>query len=331
MGKRIDQLNRLTTALGTDVVHLNRGGPDHGIDLSDLQATVFTDVDFNGNNLINVGYIESNATNPALDGVVRMGSTERIGWRNAANTADIDIRMNSDEIWIGWGGSYKYQIGQLEMNFTGNSLTSLGSLEFTQHNQPAGTIPYISWTSSGTPGMSFNIKTTPFVEDYLFNVDGVNEYAFNNARADFLGNNLINVGYFESDVTNPATVGEIRLGYGERINWRNLANNNNNEFAFGNTDKFLFKHDDVITYSLSPTEADWLGNNLRNVGYFEDNSTNPSTSGSIRLGYSNSIGWRNSLNTNNVTMEVESYGVGDTLTITHGATTYFAFRPGFFI
>jgi hypothetical protein len=42
-------------------------------------------------------YLKSNAANPALAGIVRLGNTENISWRNAANSADLSITIGAGD------------------------------------------------------------------------------------------------------------------------------------------------------------------------------------------------------------------------------------------
>jgi len=51
--------------------------------------------DYDGQTLDNFGVLISNATNPAAAGVIRLGNTEIMAWRNAANNADITLTVNA--------------------------------------------------------------------------------------------------------------------------------------------------------------------------------------------------------------------------------------------
>lgn len=116
---------------------------------------------------------------------------------------------------------------------------------------------------------------------------------------DMLQNNLINVGYFESNATNPAVNGTIRLGTGEQIKSRNSLNSADSVFGYNALDVFEIGNSGAIDYTFAFNEADWNSNDLRNVGFYESNATNPATSGAIRLGSTESLAWRNNANTDN--------------------------------
>lgn len=60
--------------------------------------TLTADVDFGGNYGLKSKYFTSRtASNPAGSGVVRLGNTEAIGWRNAANGADLPLVVNASD------------------------------------------------------------------------------------------------------------------------------------------------------------------------------------------------------------------------------------------
>ncbi|KKK53056.1 hypothetical protein LCGC14_3098620, partial [marine sediment metagenome] len=75
-------------ALGVEWVTLATG--------SDTPWTV--DHDAAGFRLINVSQYESNATNPAASGAIRLGDLEAIAWRNDANDLDYSIVSNDGEL-----------------------------------------------------------------------------------------------------------------------------------------------------------------------------------------------------------------------------------------
>ena len=52
-----------------------------------------------GNAILQVGFLTSNATTPASAGAIRLGNTELVAWRNFGNTADITLGVSaSDEL-----------------------------------------------------------------------------------------------------------------------------------------------------------------------------------------------------------------------------------------
>ncbi len=65
--------------------------------LSGGSFPLLADVDFGANFGIESIYYKSRATFPASTGVVRLGNTEIVAWRNATNGADITISVNSSD------------------------------------------------------------------------------------------------------------------------------------------------------------------------------------------------------------------------------------------
>ncbi len=126
---------------------------------------------------------------------------------------------------------------------------------------------------------------------------------------DFTGSTLDNIGVLISNATNPSSGGVVRLGNTELISWRNAANSADHDFGLNASDQFAIRFSAANEYTFSSTEADWLGNNLRNVGFFEDNATNPSTTGVIRLGNNTSIGWRNAANSADLLLTVNASNI----------------------
>lgn len=57
--------------------------------------TLTADTDFGANYGLKSIYLKSRATNPAGTGVLRLGNTEEISWRNAANSANLGLTVNS--------------------------------------------------------------------------------------------------------------------------------------------------------------------------------------------------------------------------------------------
>ncbi len=59
---------------------------------------LLADVDFGPNYGLKSLYYKSRATNPASAGQVRLGNTEAVSWRNAANDADLALSVNSSNV-----------------------------------------------------------------------------------------------------------------------------------------------------------------------------------------------------------------------------------------
>lgn len=59
---------------------------------------LLSEVDFGATYGAKLAYIKSQATNPSGTGIVRLGNNEVIGWRNAANTLDLSLKVNASDI-----------------------------------------------------------------------------------------------------------------------------------------------------------------------------------------------------------------------------------------
>ncbi len=57
--------------------------------------TLSAEVNFGATYGLKSVYLKSQATNPASTGIIRLGNAEAIGWRNAANNADLSISVNA--------------------------------------------------------------------------------------------------------------------------------------------------------------------------------------------------------------------------------------------
>lgn len=57
--------------------------------------TLTAEVDFGATFGLKSSYIKSRATNPASTGIVRLGNTELLSWRNAANSADLGLTVSA--------------------------------------------------------------------------------------------------------------------------------------------------------------------------------------------------------------------------------------------
>ena len=56
------------------------------------------DVNFGTNFGLKTQYIKSQATNPSSAGIIRLGNNESIGFRNAANSADLLLKANASDV-----------------------------------------------------------------------------------------------------------------------------------------------------------------------------------------------------------------------------------------
>ena len=125
-------------------------------------------------------------------------------------------------------------------------------------------------------------------------VAGVQEYLFNAAEADFLGNNIRNVGFFESNAANPALSGTIRLGNLEEISWRNSANSADRKLKLDSGDFFSFDVSIAMNNSF-----------IKDIASLRQNGIE-ATVGFIRMINNASVLWRNAANTANLGITINA-------------------------
>lgn len=90
---------------------------------------------------------------------------------------------------------------------------------------------------------------------------------------DAAGKQLSNLGSLTSNSVNPATLGLVRLGVSDTIEWRNVGNNDNNQISFsGNA--FQILPDGVLKFSFNAFTFDMKGNELKDVSFIIDSNDN---------------------------------------------------------
>lgn len=60
--------------------------------------TLTADIDFGTSFGLKTAYIKSKATNTSGTGFIRLGNTESVKWRNAANSADLDLTLDASDV-----------------------------------------------------------------------------------------------------------------------------------------------------------------------------------------------------------------------------------------
>jgi hypothetical protein len=96
----------------------------------------------------------------------------------------------------------------------------------------------------------------------------------------------------------PATGGFIKMGLAHKIRWTDDASNDV-IITVDSSGRFHIQEytATLFNYVFGNASADWNSKPLVNVLYVEDDSTNPATSGSFRVGNNRSVNWRNAGNT----------------------------------
>lgn len=59
--------------------------------------TLLAELDFGATYGIKTAYVKSRATNPAGSGIFRLGNTQAVAWRNAANTSDLSLIVDASD------------------------------------------------------------------------------------------------------------------------------------------------------------------------------------------------------------------------------------------
>jgi len=297
-----------------------------------------TTFDLLGNAVRNVNFFESDAATVPSSGTVRLGNTQDIRWRDFAGIADNRFLFNASNEFsmeINGFGAEEYTFSATEADFKGNNITTVGTLNFS----PAGSI-----LGGGAPALIFNISTAG---KHQMNVNSVEEYNFSATVADFFGNTLTNVSSYESNAANIGTNGAIRLGNDEWIAWRNSGNTTNLRVGVNISDELEFqgfntwnnagggfaieaagtKILDLGVGGIVPNVVlDMNANNIIDYGFLESNAANPATAGTIRLGNTELIEWRNAANNDNGTLVLNSSN--EFLLTPPGATTLRWGSPG---
>ncbi len=182
-------------------------------------------------------------------------------WLNVTSQ-QLFARINGVDVDLGAAGGGSQTPWTSDIDADGFDLTDLSNIIFrTTTGAPTATDRSIHYED--TEGMVFNALTGDF---YQLEINGVAEYNFNVTEADWLGNSIRNVNFFEDNSANPATSGSMRFGNNTALRWRNSANTNNHAIQFNSSNQFQIAIDLSIEYTFSSTEADFLGNNLIGVG-----------------------------------------------------------------
>jgi len=343
------------TSFGTalQVLRVNAGAT--ALEYATIAGEVFTwtaNHDAASFALLNAGFVESNATNPATAGVIRLGNaTDAVAWRNAANSNNIDIIVSAGDTFLfRINGSTQLSQSSTTLDIQNNNLVvGSGIIQFRTANA--------SIQENATNGLEIDVATG---ESIFLRANNVVEYEasptafilntnilqFNDVNTtivqsgsdlqydvptggthDIRINNLLE---YEFSNSTADFKGNILINVGRyETNATNKATNGEfrlgNAQAFswrnaGNTDNIRFSVDANDNFLLNGADLDVSGNDVINVGFFETNAANPSTIRELRFGHGEGIGWRNSSNSTdfelgvglNTNNELE-YKVGGTL------------------
>lgn len=277
---KISQLDENFAPALTDVIAVVVGSQTFKVQLGNLglddSLTPWTEnIDAADFDLTNLGDIISGSSNPATSGFIRMAnSTDRFKWRNAANSANFEMYMASNDK-LNFGGMNVESIG---------SLTSLGTVANDGFIRMQN-IQTVSWRNGaasadldlgiGSDRLQFEGVTIPTI-----------------SSTDTLSNKSFVT--LTSSTANPAGSEVIRLANDvDKIAWRNDANNNDIELYVNDNDKLL------VNAGIRGT-------------WYEGGGIVPSGSATatLRMGFDKEIAWRNQNDTTDYHIDI-SPGGGD--------------------
>lgn len=101
-------------------------------------------------------------------------------------------------------------------------------------------------------------------DSFLLRFNGTTQYIIGATELDFSGNNIRNVGFFESNAATPATLGTARFGNAQLITWRNFGNTGNLSFSASVGDYFAFTGVNGLNLP-DATEIRWANNSDRRI------------------------------------------------------------------
>ncbi len=107
------------------------------------------------------------------------------------------------------------------------TVKSTGNLDLKNNNLIVGTgdLQFDSVTKTITFATNNMLLDVPATGQFSFRVNDNLEYSMSVTQLDVIGNNLVNVGSFESNAVSTPTIGVIKLGNNEQIVWRNELGN----------------------------------------------------------------------------------------------------------
>ena len=142
------------------------------------------------------------------------------------------------------------------LNMNNNKIDDIGETTITDLTTAVGASGDFLMMVDATDGLMKKVNAVDFI--------GGGSQTPWTSQINASNNSLINFDYLARNGT-PATIGAIRLEFGNDIAWRNSSNTNDNiiDFSTGNT--FRIGHDGIVSYSFSATDFDLNGQNMIDV------------------------------------------------------------------
>jgi hypothetical protein len=203
-----------TTSISGDLYFNSTTNTFRGFDgttWDDLLGEVFTwsaNHDAAGFNLLNVGFLQSDAAIPANSGELRLGNTERVAWRNAANTDDVTLRVNNSDVFVfEINSASEFRMNATELDILGNNLIDFGFLESNDASPASagairlGNTEEVAWRNAGNTD-NHSIRATAS-DELFFQINGVDRYSFDDTRVNFNGINTASILELEASHITP--------------------------------------------------------------------------------------------------------------------------------
>lgn len=127
-------------------------------------------LNLNGNNIDNVAAYFSNATNPAIGQTINLGTSERLAWRNVANSSNNYIVFDDEIFSIGPGNSNQYRFDSTQSNWVSNNMINMGTLN--THTIPGGTSTFVLTSGAQTLG-SKTLDSTNIIQAGAYAADSI--------------------------------------------------------------------------------------------------------------------------------------------------------------
>lgn len=260
-----------------------------------LAIPLIKEADFGNSYGGKILYIKSQVSNAAHAGFIRMSSGDSINWRNAGNTADMDLSVSGTDLY--WNGSkLNDQSGGLAIPLTseadfGNSYGS--KMLYLASESPAianeGFLRLdgiendaITWSSD--TGDNYYLAFSGVTKSFYFGTNTGPDAALKSA----FYTSLIGSGQ--------STEGVLRLRNDEMISWRNAANTGNiNLFNDWNN---------LPGWGTSPESYIQIITDGGSFVWLTSAVENPATTGVLRLGLDDQICWRSFDGTYDIPLQV---------------------------
>lgn len=95
--------------------------------------TLTAEIDYGATYGIKSAYYKSRGTNPSSTGVLRLANAESVSWRNAANNADLALKVNASDL-LEYNGSAIVSLGSLTDLITNTMVNSSAAIAYSKLN-----------------------------------------------------------------------------------------------------------------------------------------------------------------------------------------------------